>query len=173
MQAMPPDWRIHGVETIGQDLGGNEKSAYDALGKDLFTNVARVALSCTCSSRIIHEGLLEKDINRGLVNFQSQRKFGFEMDFRFETSSLTLRSSPWVPAGPKRTLPGAVGSPPGVQRRKAGTDHGDGNTGRLPLWNAVEGVPREAWEWRTSWHPLPLYLSVRTDWSAKLTRGLG
>ena len=76
------------------------------MGEGLFTNVARVALSCTCSARIIHEGLLEKDINRGLVSFQSQRKFSFEMDFKFETLSLTLtRSSPWVPGGPKRTSP--------------------------------------------------------------------
>ena len=50
---------------------------------------------------------LEKDINRGLVNFRSQRKVSFEMDFKFETLSLTLtRSSPlWVPGGPKRTSP--------------------------------------------------------------------
>lgn len=50
---------------------------------------------------------LEKDINRGLVNFRSQRKFSFEIDFKFETLSLTLtRSSPlWVPGGPKRTSP--------------------------------------------------------------------
>ncbi|MDP1946204.1 MAG: hypothetical protein Q8L77_01780 [Nitrospirota bacterium] len=49
---------------------------------------------------------LEKDINRGLVNFRSQRKFSFEMDFKFETLALTLtRSSPWVPDGPKRTSP--------------------------------------------------------------------
>lgn len=49
------------------------------MGEGLFTNVARVALSCTCSARIIHEGLLEKDINRGLVSFQSQHKFSFEI----------------------------------------------------------------------------------------------
>ena len=61
----------------------------------LAINVARVSLSCTCSSRIIHKGLLVKDINRGLVNFQSQRKFSFEMDFKFEALALTLtRSSP-------------------------------------------------------------------------------
>ena len=48
---------------------------------------------------------LEKDINRGLVSFRSQRKFSFKMDFRFETLFLTLRSSPWVPGGPKRTSP--------------------------------------------------------------------
>ncbi len=53
------------------------------------------------------------------------------------------------------------------------SDHGDGNTGRLPLWNAVEGVPREAWERRTGRHPLSLYLSVKTDWSANPTSGLG
>lgn len=48
---------------------------------------------------------VEKDINRGLVNFRSQRKFSFEIDFQFETLSLTLtRSSPlWVPDGPKRS----------------------------------------------------------------------
>src|SRR5881296_517543 len=43
------------------------------------------------------------------------------------------------------------GAPPGIRRRKAGTDHrtvvadhGDGNTRRVPLRTAVEGVPREA-----------------------------
>jgi hypothetical protein len=51
----------------------------------------------------------------------------------------------------ERTSAGAAGSPPGVRRRKAGTDHrtvvadhGDGNSRRLPLLTAVEGVPREA-----------------------------
>lgn len=49
---------------------------------------------------------LEDCINRGLVSFRSQRKFSFEMDFKFETLSLTLtRSSPWVTGGPKRTSP--------------------------------------------------------------------
>ena len=50
---------------------------------------------------------LEKDINLGLVSFLSQRKVSFEMDFKFETLSLTLTlSSPlWVPGGPKRTSP--------------------------------------------------------------------
>lgn len=49
---------------------------------------------------------LEKSINDGLVSFRSQRKFSFELDFKFETLSLTLtRSSPWVPGGPKRTSP--------------------------------------------------------------------
>jgi hypothetical protein len=53
----------------------------------------------------------------------------------------------------ERTSAGAAGSPPGVRRRKAGTDHrtvvadhGDGNSRRLPLLTAVEGVPREARE---------------------------
>src|SRR2546422_11560385 len=48
-------------------------------------------------------------------------------------------------------IAGAAGSPPGSQRRKAGTDHrtvvtdhGDGNTRRVPLWSAEEGMPREA-----------------------------
>lgn len=53
------------------------------------------------------------------------------------------------------------------------SDHGDGNTGRLPLWSAVEGAPREAWERGLAGTHSPFYLSVRTDWSAKLTRGLG
>ena len=49
---------------------------------------------------------LEKSINDGLVSFRSQRKFSFELDFKFETLSLTLtRSSPWVPGVPKRTSP--------------------------------------------------------------------
>ena len=94
------------------------------MGEELVTNVTRVALSCTCLPRIIHEGLLEKDINRELVSFRSPCKFSFEMDSKFEVLAVTLtRSSPWVPGGPKRTSPGAAGSPPGVQRRKAGTDH--------------------------------------------------
>jgi hypothetical protein len=45
----------------------------------------------------------------------------------------------------------AAGFPPGVRRRKAGTDHrtvvadhGDGNSRRVPLLSAVVGVPREA-----------------------------
>lgn len=47
---------------------------------------------------------LEKSIDRGLASFLS--KFSFKMDFKFETLALTLtRSSPWVAAGPKRTLP--------------------------------------------------------------------
>src|SRR6266850_174278 len=94
------------------------------MGEWPVTNVARVALSCTCLARIIHEGLLEKDINRGLVRFRSQCKFSIKMDSKFETLSLTPTcSSPWVPADPERTSPCAAGSPPGVQRRKAGTDH--------------------------------------------------
>lgn len=104
------------------------------MGEWPVTNVARVALSCTCLARIIHEDLLEKDINRGLVRFRSQCKFSFKMDFKFETLSLTpTRSSPWV---------------------------------RL-----VQSEHRR--ERRGGRHPLSLYLRVRTDWSAKLTRGLG
>ena len=133
------------------------------------------------STRIIHEGLLEKDINRELVSFRSQCKFSFEMDSKFEVLALTLtRSSPWVPGGPKRTSPGAAGPCPASREGKPvlttapwSSDYGDGNTGRLQPWSAVKGAPRKAWEWRTSRHPLLLYLRVRTDWSAKLTRGLG
>jgi len=51
----------------------------------------------------------------------------------------------------KSELRRSGGAPPGIRRRKAGTDHrtvvadhGDGNTRRLPLRTAVEGVPREA-----------------------------
>src|SRR2546426_12045410 len=46
--------------------------------------------------------------------------------------------------GSEQTSAGATGSPPGIRRRKAGTDHrtvvadhGDGNTRRLPLRTAV------------------------------------
>lgn len=53
--------------------------------------------------------------------------------------------------GPERTSAGAAWSPPGVRRREAGTDHrtvvadhGDGNSRRIPLLTAVEGMPREA-----------------------------
>jgi hypothetical protein len=47
---------------------------------------------------------LEKSIDRRLTSFLA--KFNFEMDFKFETLSLTLtRSFPWVPGGPKRTSP--------------------------------------------------------------------
>jgi hypothetical protein len=94
------------------------------MGEWLVTNVARVTLSCTCLPRIIHEGMLEKDINRELFSFRSQCKFSFEMYSKFEVLALTLtRSTPWVPGGPKRISPGSAGSPPGVQRRKVGTDH--------------------------------------------------
>ncbi len=31
-------------------------------------------------------------------------------------------------------------------------DHGDGNTGRLPLRTAVEGAPREARKWKIACH---------------------
>ncbi len=62
--------------------------------------------------------------------------------------------------------------PPGVRRWKAGTDqrtvvadHGGGNTGRLPLRSAVEGMPREARERRSCHAPcsttdLPLHRPV-------------
>src|SRR5206468_1097501 len=57
--------------------------------------------------------------------------------------------------GSEQTSAGATGSPPGIRRRKAGTDHrtvvadhGDGNTRRIPLRTAEEGVPREARERR-------------------------
>ncbi len=66
--------------------------------------------------------------------------------------------------GPARACAKAAGSPPGVRRRKAGTDHGTavasdcghGNSGRLPLRSAVEGEPREAQE---RW-PLPHSLLI-------------
>ena len=151
------------------------------MGEGLVSNVARVVLSCTCLARIIHEGLLEKDINRGLVRFRSQCKFSFKMDFKFETLSLTpTRSSPWARLVQSEHRRERRGPRPGSRKGKPvltiapwSSDHGDGNTGRLQLWSAVEGAPREAWERRTGRHPLPLYLRVRTDWSAKLTRGLG
>lgn len=46
---------------------------------------------------------LEKSIDRGLASFLT--KVNFKMDFKFETLSLTLRSSPWVPGGSERTSP--------------------------------------------------------------------
>lgn len=151
------------------------------MGEWLVTNVARVALSCTCLPRIIHKGLLEKDINRELVSFRSRCKFSFEMDSKFEVLALTLtRSSPWVRVVQNELRRERRGPRPEPREGKPvlttapwSSDHGDGNTGRLQLWSAVKGAPREAWEWRTSRYPLPLYLRVRTDWSAKLTRGLG
>ena len=49
---------------------------------------------------------LEICIDRGLGSFLANRGLSFQMDFKFETLSLTLtRSSPWVPDGPKRTSP--------------------------------------------------------------------
>lgn len=49
---------------------------------------------------------LEVCIDRGLGSFLANRGLSFQMDFKFETLSLTLtRSSPWVPDGPKRTSP--------------------------------------------------------------------
>src|SRR5688572_33300813 len=72
----------------------------------------------------------------------------------------THRRSHTLPTAGVRSgahVAGAAGSPPGIRRRKAGTDyrtvvgdHGDGNTRRFPLRTAEEGVPREARKRRTA-----------------------
>src|SRR5213593_2192112 len=61
------------------------------------------------------------------------------------------------------------GVPPGIWRRKAGTDQGTavsnrsrGNSRRLPLRTAVEGVPREARKRRTACHR-PLTFGAQLD----------
>src|SRR5206468_11647852 len=71
--------------------------------------------------------------------------------------------------GSEQTSAGGTGSPPGIRRRKAGTDHrtvvadhGDGNTRRIPLRTAVEGMPREARKRRITRHLLDNHLFVNS-----------
>src|SRR2546423_323767 len=67
------------------------------------------------------------------------------------------------------TSAGAAGAPPRIPGRETGTDHptpgadhGDGETRRIPLRTAVEGMPREARKWRTTRHLLDNHLFVNS-----------
>ncbi len=68
MRARPLGSRTHGAKMTGRDLGESERAAYAVMGSGLVTNVARVALSCTCSTHVIHtsfysmDNVQEKDI---------------------------------------------------------------------------------------------------------------
>src|SRR5213594_953061 len=97
------------------------------------------------------------------TDFQRRRKFSAV------SKSLSIASGHTEAFGIERTFAGAAGSPPGIRRRKAGTDQGTavsnrsrGNSRRLPLRTAVEGVPREARKRRTACHR-PLTFGAQLD----------